>query len=166
MVYAVKITKFKGVHIVVKNNILLTVLLASFAAPAFSSFLSSVPYVSNEATKLAVTFGGLELLTTTTQLFHLQPALTFHSNEVASTAKETPTPAETSVASETLKDAGVSLLNSKVAASVSLSTVTLDVKTLGVNGGVTVNVVPTVIKTAAAYALLFAGNKLLSTVRP
>lgn len=58
MVYAQN-KKFKGVHIVVKNNILLTVLLASFAAPVFASLIpSKCPY---ETTAQKVGFVGAVL---------------------------------------------------------------------------------------------------------
>lgn len=54
-------SKIKGVHIVVKNNILLTVLLAAFTAPVFA-IPNIMPSNQDEVVKVAVVAAGIEAL--------------------------------------------------------------------------------------------------------
>lgn len=168
----------------VKNNILLTVLLASFAAPVLASNWIPKDCPLNEKGQLAVGFAAVEFATN--RFFSCRPAIELNTNQRAKwalteknktvsqdvvdvsaavgadnhNAADKKSEDTTSVNPKTknkilerVESTGSQLLNTSF---------TVDLKTVGIDAGVTVNVVPTVIKVGATVALLQSAKLLVN----
>lgn len=184
MVYAQN-KKFKGVYILVKNNILLTVLFASFTAPMFASFIPSqcpLGETGKIVAKFGAVFGAVDVVSS--RYTRLPRAVTFHPNQqedgswlkaqAKALADETdPTvatvdPAKVEIVKRNLDEKG----NAHAAAVAPRSAVkelldttfSFNLRTLGVDDVVTVNVFPAALKVVATYALVEAAKAAVAKV--
>jgi len=165
---------------VVKNNILLSVLVASFTAPAFASFMPKKCPLNKEA-QFGAAVVAVDVVSS--RFTCLPRAVEFHNNQVSSVVKNSSAVASSTVVASSDTVADVSARDNQAVASAAPATqvdsaakrlvskvldtqVSVDLTTVGVDGGVTVKVAPLAAKVALTYVLIEAGKKLVASVYP
>jgi hypothetical protein len=138
---------------VVKNNILLTVLVASFAAPVFASLIpKSCPL--NEQGKFLVAVAAVDAASSRLPFLNRYPSaieVSLARKLAAPVASVLDASGNMVAPAQAEKSLVARILNTNVSANASLRQVSVDVDTVGVRAGVTFNVVPLAVKAAVTY---------------